>query len=118
LTNAQSDFVTLSQSAASQFAGTSPASKAMNTLGQALQSGDLGAAQQAFLSMPIKVVGPSAVSHHSHVPPLQNSFSQALNQLGQALQSGNLSAAQQVFFGDAAEMAAAGVELAIFVKRK
>jgi hypothetical protein len=42
-------------------------------------------------------VGPTAVHHHSHVPPTSDSLSQDFNQLGQALQSGNLSAAQQAF---------------------
>ncbi len=97
LAQAQTDFVTLSQSAASQFGSNSAVSKALNTIGQALQSGNLAAARQAFSSLPIGVAGTAAESRHTHVGTTQNPFGQALNQLGQALQSGNLSAAQQAF---------------------
>ena len=95
LTKAQTDFVTLSQAAASQFGSTSPIGQMLNTISQALQSGNLSAAQQAFASLPSAVVGPSAVLHHSHAHHRGGGFSQALDQLGQALRSGNLSAAQQ-----------------------
>jgi hypothetical protein len=95
LTKAQTDFVTLSQSAATQFASNSPTAQALNLVGQALQSGDISSAQQALASVPIGKVGPSAVSHHSHVPPIAGALSST--QLGGALQSGNLSAAQQAF---------------------
>jgi hypothetical protein len=97
LTKAQTDFVTLSQSAATQFASNSPTAQALNLVGQALQSGDISSAQQALASVPIGKVGPSAVSHHSHVPPIAGALSSTLTQLGGALQSGNLSAAQQAF---------------------
>ncbi len=100
LTQAQTDFVTLSQSAASQFSGNSPVAKTLNSLGQALQSGNLSAAQQAFASLPSNLVGPCAVPHSAHagsVSAQQSAFSQALSQMGQALQSGNLTAAQQAF---------------------
>ncbi len=96
LTQAQTDFVTLSQAASSQFGGNSPITKALNAIGQALQSGDLSTAQQAFSSLPVGLVAPNAVSthsgHHGHAK-LQQSF----EQVGQALQSGNLTAAQQAF---------------------
>jgi len=95
LNKAQSDFVTLSQAAASQLGGSSPITQALNNIGKALGSGDLSGAQQAF-SLVAKV-GARAVSHHSHVPPMGSKLSQGLDQLGQALQSGNLSAAQQAF---------------------
>jgi hypothetical protein len=95
LTQAETDFVTLSQSAASQFSSSSPVGQALNSIGQALQSGNLSAAQQAFASL--TKVAPNAVHHHSHVPPTGNNLTQDFNQLGQALQSGNLSAAQQAF---------------------
>jgi len=97
LTKAQTDFVTLSQAAASQFGSSSPIGQMLNSISQALQSGNLSAAQQAFASLPSAVVGPSAVPHHSHARHSGGGFSQALEQLGQALQSGNLSAAQQAF---------------------
>jgi hypothetical protein len=95
LTKSQSDFVTLSQAAASQLGGSSPIAQALNSIGQALGSGDLSGAQQAF-SLLAKV-GASAVSHKSHVPPMGAKLTQSLAQLGQALQSGNLSTAQQAF---------------------
>jgi hypothetical protein len=97
LTQAQTDFVTLSQSMATQLSSNSPVAKALNSLGQALQSGNLSAAQQAFANLPPGVVGPNAVRHHGHHGSGNASFPDALNQLGQALQSGNLSAAQQAF---------------------
>lgn len=95
LTKAQSDFVTLSQAAASQLGGSSPMAQALNNIGKALQSGDLSGAEQAF-SLVAKV-GANAVPHHSHVPPMGAKLTQGLDQLGQALHSGNLSAAQQAF---------------------
>jgi predicted lipoprotein len=95
LTKAQSDFVTLSQAATSQLGSSGPMAQALSKVGSALQSGDLSAAQQAFTAL--AKVGASAVSHHSHVPPMTGKLTQGLDQLGQALQSGDLSAAQQAF---------------------
>jgi hypothetical protein len=97
LTQAQTDFVTLSQSFSTQLASSSPAAKALNSVGQALQSGDISAAQQAFASLPVSVVRPCAVPHHNNVSPVQSKFSDALSQLGSTLQSGNVTAAQQAF---------------------
>jgi hypothetical protein len=101
LSQAQTDFVTLSQSAAaSQFSGNGAVAKTLNSLGQALQSGNLSAAQQAFASLPSHIVGPSAISHSAHAESAsapQGSFSQALSQMGQALQTGNLTMAQRAF---------------------
>ncbi len=96
LTQAQTDFVTLSQSLASHFSGTSPVSQTLSQVGQALQSGNLSAAQQAFSSLTWHWPGPY-VRAHSHVPPMQGKMSQGLDQLNQALQSGNLTTAQQAF---------------------
>lgn len=105
LAQAQTDFVTLSQSVTSQLASSSPLATAVNAVGQALQSGNLTAAQQAFASIAPTTTGTSAVHHHHHAHGSQtaasaaqnNSFAQELSTLGQALQSGNLSAAQQAF---------------------
>jgi soluble cytochrome b562 len=98
LTQAQTDFVTLSQAAGSQFGSNSPITKALNSIGQALQSGNLSAAQQAFSSLSNGGAAPNAVSRHSHAHHQHGGgLQQALDQLGQALQSGNLSAAQQAF---------------------
>lgn len=69
-----------------------------NTLGQALQSGDLNAAQQAFTSLLQSVPSAGAPAAGSAGP--DNSASSAgadIVSLGQALQSGNLPAAQQAF---------------------
>jgi len=97
LMQAQTDFVTLSQAAASQFGSNSPITQALNSIGQALQSGNLSAAQQAFASMS-NGTPPNAVSSHAHHHHHGGGgFQQSLAQLGQALQSGNLSAAQQAF---------------------
>jgi soluble cytochrome b562 len=95
LTKAQTDFVSLSQSFASQLSGTNPVAKTLSQIGQALQSGDLSAAQQAFAT--IGKVAACAVPHHSHVPPMSTQLKTSLDQLGQALQSGNVSTAQQAF---------------------
>jgi hypothetical protein len=104
LAQAQTDFVTLSQSVTSQLTSSSPVAKTVDAVGQALQSGNLPAAQQAFASIPSTIVGPSAVHHHhAHGSKTSASgtqsrlFAQELNTLGQALQSGNLAAAQQAF---------------------
>ncbi len=105
LTQAQTDFVTLSQSVTSQLSSTSPFAKAFNAVGQALQSGDLSAAQQAFAAIAPAGTGSAGVHHHHHVASAQSSsssaqsnlFAQELSTLGQALQSGNLTAAQQAF---------------------
>lgn len=94
LTQAQTDFVTLSQSVASRFSGTNPVAQTLSQIGQALQSGNLSAAQKAFNSL--STVGPY-VRAHSHVPPMAGKLSQGLDQLGQALQSGSLTTAQQAF---------------------
>ena len=97
LTQAQTDFVTLSQAASSQFGSNSPIAKALNSIGQALQSGDLSSAQQAFSSLPVGLVPANAVSSHSGGHHGHARLQQSLEQLGQALKSGNLTAAQQVF---------------------
>ena len=80
LTQAQADFVTLSQSLASppNFVGPT-----------ALQQGAGMTAGPSSANLPNKA-GPPASHHRVHLR-------QALNQLGQALQAGNLSAAQQAF---------------------
>ena len=58
LAQAQTDFVTLSQSMNSQLSSSSPVGQALSSLGQALQSGNLSAAQQAFSNLPGSIVGP------------------------------------------------------------
>jgi len=84
LTQAQADFVTLSQSLASnqQTGAASSPGSSTNT--------------------PPNFVGPNAVNQPTQANSASGShhrihFRQALSQLGQALQAGNLSAAQQAF---------------------
>jgi hypothetical protein len=60
-------------------------------LGQDLQSGNLSAAQQDFVTL--QQLGPQSNSTSS--PQSNNPIAQQFNQLAQDLQSGNLSAAQQ-----------------------
>jgi hypothetical protein len=84
LTQAQTDFVTLSQSLASN-----------QQTGAVSSSG-------SSPSTPPNFVGPNAVSQPPQTGSASGShhrihFRQALSQLGQALQAGNLSAAQQAF---------------------
>jgi hypothetical protein len=93
LASAQSDFVTLSQAAASQLGGSSAVAQALSIIGQSLQSGDSSGAEPT--SPPSATVGPCAVPQHSHVPPVAGKVDQGLEQLGQAVQSGDLSESQQ-----------------------
>jgi outer membrane protein assembly factor BamD (BamD/ComL family) len=126
LSQAQSDFATLSQnlSAASQSRGTttpatnnSPAAQAFAQLGQDLQSGNLQGAQQDFANFQQDVqrsssqqVGGHHGHHHHHAESSQasstssssssqqsNPISQAFGALAQDLQAGNLSGAQSAF---------------------
>ena len=90
LTQAQADFVTLSQSLASppNFVGPT-------ALGQKNDSA-------ASPAIPPTFVGPNAVNQPTQAHSASGShhrihFRQALTQLGQALQAGNLSTAQQAF---------------------
>lgn len=95
LTDAQTDFVTLSQSFTAQTSANSPFGQALSKIGQDIQSGDLTAAQDALNAL--RKVGPNANGQGSHVPPMAAKLSQGLDALSQALQSGNLTAAQQAF---------------------
>ncbi len=95
LSQAQSDFVSLSESVAVQFGSKSPVSTALSTVGQALH-GNLPTARQTSTAR----ATPSTASAGLNCSPpgtTQNSLTQMLNQLGQALQSGNLKAAQQAY---------------------
>jgi len=73
-----------------------------NALGQALQSGDLSGAQQAFTSLlqSAPTTGASSTASQSSASTSSSASSSAgadLVSLGQALQSGNLAGAQQAF---------------------
>ena len=123
LTQAQSDFATLSQdlSATSQSGatnsnsatGASAVAKAFAQLGQDLQSGNLQGAQQDFTTVQQdlqQITSQLAGGHHGHhhhrVESSQSSdsssqqtnpISQAFRTLAQDLQAGNLSGAQSAF---------------------
>ncbi len=93
LAQAQTDFVTLSASVSTQYGANSAVSKTLNAIGQALQSGDVSSAQQAFSALPPGLTGQSGSGHQGTMHP----YLQGLSQLGQALQSGDLTGAQQAF---------------------
>ena len=124
LTQAQSDFVTLSQNVPglSQSSTTatstsatsgSPIAQAFAQLGQDLQSGNLQAAQQDYTTVQQDVQQSAGQQvgghhHHHHAEGSQGSSSsasssqtnpivQAFSQLEQTLQAGNLSGAQSAF---------------------
>jgi protein subunit release factor A len=113
LTQAQSDFATLTQElpASQQQTGaatsTNSVAQAFKTLGQDLQSGNISAAQQDFAAIQQNAQQASGAGHghHNHHRRAindssqqgNNTLSQAFGALGQALQSGNLSSAQQAY---------------------
>lgn len=96
LSQAQSDFVTLSATVSAQYGSNSAVSKTLNAIGQALQSGNLATAQQAFSTLPPGLTGHPATGHGGN-HGVMHPYLQGLNQLGQALQSGDLTGAQQAF---------------------
>jgi hypothetical protein len=75
-----------------QFASSSPLQQQLQQLGQALQSGNLSAAQSDFASLQQAFSQPAATN-----APATSPLGQAFNQLASDLQSGNLSAAQKDF---------------------
>ena len=115
LTQAQTDFATLQQSApTTQANSTSPLSQAFSKLGTDLQSGNLTAAQQDFATIQQDVAAATQgaqsgqLHHHHHhhageaqtsasASGQQSSISQLFSTLGQDLQSGSLSSAQQAY---------------------
>ena len=126
LSQAQSDFTTLSKDLSNVLQGgantatasattapntaaatTSPILQAFNQLGQDLQSGNLQAAQQDFtkIQQDAQQAAPQVSGHHHHAESSQKSSSsqqsnpivQAFSQLTQTLQSGNLQGAQQAY---------------------
>ncbi len=124
LTQAQSDFATLSQNLsgagpsaaantnAAAASGNSPLLQAFAQLGQDLQSGNLQGAQQDFtnLQQDLQQSSSQQVSghhhHHRHAESSESSSSstqqsnpivQAFSTLAQDLQAGNLSGAQSAF---------------------
>ncbi len=123
LTQAQSDFATLSQNlpgasqssatTANSTTGNNTVAQAFAQLGQDLQSGNLQRAQQDFTNLQQDVqqissqqVGGHHGHHYHHTESSQsssspsqqtNSISRAFSALAQDLQAGNLSGAQSAF---------------------
>ena len=86
-----------------------PVGQALSALGQALQSGDLASAQQAYTTAQQGVqqsAGHGRHHHHHRAPSVATTAGasssptdQLLAELGRALQSGDLASAQQDFNG-------------------
>ena len=94
-TKAEADSVSLSQSFKAQLGAGSPFGQMLSSVGQALQAGDITAAQHSFNS--VYKVGPNAVPKGSHVPPAAGKLADGITALGEALNAGDLSAAQQAY---------------------
>ncbi len=88
LTQAAADYTTLSQSlpAVLQASSNNPRVPLLNSVGQALQSGKLSAAQQAYTTFQQDV--------QQSAGQAQQGIQSAFNQLGQDLQAGNVTQAQ------------------------
>jgi hypothetical protein len=114
LTQAQADYVTLSQqlpgglqaSNSTSPEHTSTLAKALQTLGKDLQAGNLAASQADFATIQQDVQQLSssqANGHHHHRgvagsnQPTAGTLQQDFTSLGKALQSGNLASAQQAY---------------------
>ncbi|MGA2986256.1 MAG: hypothetical protein ABSG32_20820 [Terriglobia bacterium] len=106
LTQAQSDFSTLSKNVSGPLQSNSALAQAFSSLGSALQSKGLSAAQQAYTTLQQGVQ--QATHGHPHHPQPEGSSAtttssqgstlmQMVSSLGSALQSGNLSAAQTAY---------------------
>ena len=106
LSQAQSDFSTLSQNISSPMQSNSALSQAFGALGSALQSGNLAAAQKAYTTLQQDVQQSGEVQQNrlhlggrssgtSHSPG--STLSQLFESLGSALQSGSLSTAQTAY---------------------
>lgn len=107
LTQAQSDFKTLSQNLPSSLQNNSTLSQAFSSLGTALQSGNVSAAQKAYTTLQQDVQQTGKSDHHHHHQgggdsqssdsSTGNTLTQLLSTLGSALTAGNLSAAQTAY---------------------
>jgi soluble cytochrome b562 len=114
MTGAQNAFATLQQLLPNSSAGNqtqngqqgsnqSPFATDLNAVGQALQSGNVSDAQEAFAKLQQDMQSIQG-HHHHHINGSagtqgsgENPFATDLNAVGQALQSGDLSGAQQDF---------------------
>ena len=78
-------------------AANNPYQQQMQQLGQALQSGNLSAAQSDFATLQATFSQPATTTGSTSNGSASNPVAQALNQLGTDLQSGNVAAAQKDF---------------------
>jgi len=78
-------------------AASNPYQQELQQLGQALQSGNLSAAQSDFATLQAAFSQPATTTGSTSAGSPSNPVAQAFNQLSTDLQSGNLSAAQKDF---------------------
>ena len=78
-------------------AASNPYQQELQQLGQALQSGNLSAAQSDFATLQAAFSQPATTTGPTPSGSTSTPVAQAFNQLGSDLQSGNLSAAQKDF---------------------
>lgn len=78
-------------------AANNPYQRQMQQLGQALQSGNLSAAQSDFATLQASFSQPATTTGSASASSSSNPVAQAFNQLGTDLQSDNISAAQKDF---------------------
>jgi len=78
-------------------AASNPYQQEMQQLGQALQSGNLSAAQSDFATLQAAFSQPAATTGSTSTGSASNPVAQAFNQLGADLRLGNVSAAQKDF---------------------
>lgn len=78
-------------------AATNPYRQELQQLGQALQSGNLSAAQSDFATLQAAFSQPATTTGSTSAGSTSNPVAQAFNQLSTDLQSGSLSAAQKDF---------------------
>ena len=106
LTQAQSDFNTLSQNLPGSLQTNSTLSQAFSSLGTALQSGNASAAQKAYatLQQDLQQIGEGRHHHHrgggsssTNSTSTGSTLMQLFGTLGTALTAGNLSAAQTAY---------------------
>ncbi len=106
ITQAQSDFSSLSSNLSSTLQNHGALSQAIGALGSALQTGGLSAAQKAYTAVQQDIQQAGQGHHHHHASgsgsqgtnsSVGSTLSQLFSNLGTDLQSGNLSAAQTAY---------------------
>jgi len=109
ISQAQSDFSTLSQNLPGSVQSNSSLSQSFSALGSALQSGNVSTAQQDYATLQQAIQqssqGQQQHHHHHHTgnssqssnSSTQSTWAQLFGSIGSDLQSGNLSAAQTAY---------------------